>query len=156
MFDTCNTMISRTAMLMTSVHAAFLFALVSSPLTYALTQKIFGKLFQVASNSGAPTLAGLLLHTVVFLLVTYLTMLLHRKMGLGGCGCGCGGQGACMRMYSYEDDMEDDTMDGEDDFEDDDMEDDFEDDDSEDEIYDKSMDMFEDDIEDMKARFTGD
>ncbi len=160
-------MLTGTKMLTTSIHAAFLFALVSSPLTYSLTQKIFGKFFQVTS-SGVPTLAGLLLHTVVFLLVTYLTMWMHRGMA-GTCGCGCGGYGRCARMYSYEDDMEDDGMDGESDFEDDDADfedDDFEDDDADfeddedDIIYDKSLDMFEDepieDIEALKMGFTGD
>lgn len=146
---------SNNAMLMTSIHAAFLFAIVSSPFMYSVTQKVFGGLFQVASSSGAPTLSGLLLHTIVFCLVTFATMWLHKKMGWMRT-CACGKEG-----YMY--DMEEEDM--EYDMEDEDMEYDMEDSDNDNDLYDKSMDMyeddfedddFEDDIEDIKNFFTGD
>lgn len=117
---------------MASVHAAILFAIVASPATYGLTQSLFGGLFKVASG-GAPTIAGLLLHAVVYGLLAYAIMWLHRPAS----GCGCG---ACLwkkqswaKAYDLEDDMSEDmesdtSEDMEDMYEDDMYEDDMEDD----------------------------
>lgn len=57
-----------------TLTTAFLFLVVSHPLTYKLVQKLFGRFFTVASSTGCPTMAGLLLHTLVFTLVLRLKM----------------------------------------------------------------------------------
>ena len=61
-----------------SLQAALLFLIVSSPVMYSLVQMVFGRLFTVAVK-GCPTVAGLLLHTVVFALLTYLLMVYQAK-----------------------------------------------------------------------------
>jgi len=59
-----------------SVQAALVFLIVSSPVMYNFVQTIFGKLFTVAVK-GCPTIAGLVLHSVVFALVVYVIMLVQ-------------------------------------------------------------------------------
>ena len=59
-----------------SVQAALLFIIISSPVLYTFVQSIFGRLFTVAVK-GCPTVAGLVLHSVVFAIVTYLFMVLQ-------------------------------------------------------------------------------
>lgn len=89
---------------MASIHAAILFAIVASPATYGLTQRLFGGLFKVASN-GTPTVAGLLLHALVYGLLAYAIMWLHRPAS--GCGCGaCQWREPWFKTYDMEDDME--------------------------------------------------
>lgn len=61
-----------------SLQAALLFLIVSSPVMYNLVQMVFGRLFTVAVK-GCPTVSGLLLHTVVFALLTYLLMVYQAK-----------------------------------------------------------------------------
>ena len=61
-----------------SLQAALLFLIVSSPVMYSLVQMVFGRLFTVAVKC-CPTVAGLLLHTVVFALLTYLLMVYQAK-----------------------------------------------------------------------------
>lgn len=61
---------------MASVKAALLFAVIASPALYNLVQQLLGWLVTVAVN-GRPTLAGLLLHSVVYGLVVY--FLMYRK-----------------------------------------------------------------------------
>ena len=61
-----------------SLQAALLFLIVSSPVMYNLVQMVFGRLFTVAVK-GCPTVAGLLLHTIVFALLTYLLMVYQAK-----------------------------------------------------------------------------
>jgi hypothetical protein len=56
-----------------SIQAALVFIVVSSPILYNLVQSVVGRLFTVAVK-GCPTVAGLVLHAVVFALVTYLLM----------------------------------------------------------------------------------
>jgi len=56
----------------TSIHAAILFFLVANPATFQLMRSIVGG--WVASDSGCPSGPGLLLHTLVFGLVTFLLM----------------------------------------------------------------------------------
>lgn len=115
-----------------SVQAAILFAIVASPATYSLTQGLFGGLFKVVSN-GTPTVAGLLLHALVYGLLAYVVMCIYSPAN----GCACG---ACLwrkkswhKAYDLEDeDMEDDMED--DMSEDDDMDDMSEDDDMEDDM----------------------
>jgi hypothetical protein len=46
--------------------AALLFYIVSSAVTYTLTDSILGSYIHIAHSNGAPTAAGLFVHTVVF------------------------------------------------------------------------------------------
>jgi hypothetical protein len=58
-----------------SIYSAFLFLLIVNPFTYKLTQSIFGGLLgKIADANGSPTMTGILLHTVVFLLVVRVSM----------------------------------------------------------------------------------
>ncbi len=59
----------------TSLIAALTFYIVSSPITYSLTQALFGGFVQIADHTGSPSGVGLFVHTAVFGLVTYLMML---------------------------------------------------------------------------------
>lgn len=54
-----------------SLISGLVFLIIASPQLYNATQYLLGRLFTVASPSGCPTVAGLLLHTAVFVLVTY-------------------------------------------------------------------------------------
>jgi hypothetical protein len=55
-----------------SIKAVILFLIFASPMTFKLVQGILGK--WVASTYGVPTPAGLILHAVLFGLVTYALM----------------------------------------------------------------------------------
>lgn len=66
--------------------AAVLFAIVASPQLFTFMQGLLGGLFRVANPGGSPTIAGLLLHAVVYGLLVYLLM--HRKKR--GCAAGAG------------------------------------------------------------------
>jgi len=61
-----------------SFQAAILFLLVASPMMYRVVQMVFGGLFTVAVD-GCPTIAGLLLHTVVFGLLVYVLMVVQKE-----------------------------------------------------------------------------
>ena len=75
MFD----MLLRDPKVMASLQAALLFLIVANPATYRLVQMIFGRLFKVANaTTGCPSSAGLLLHAVVFGLLSYGLMMLKR------------------------------------------------------------------------------
>ena len=75
MFD----MLLRDPKVMASIQAALLFLIVANPATYRLVQMIFGGLFKVAnSTTGCPSAMGLLLHAVVFGLLSYVLMMLKR------------------------------------------------------------------------------
>ena len=131
-----------------SLQAAILFAIVASPATYSLTQGLLGGLFKVTSN-GVPTVAGLLLHAVVFGLLAYLIMCIAKPSN--GCECGAclwrgRGRNSWARAYDLEDeDMEDDMSEDMEDDMSEDMEDDMSED-MEDEMYeDMEDDMYEDD-----------
>jgi hypothetical protein len=56
-----------------SLLAAFLFLIVGSPLLYNSTNKLLGSLLKTSSN-GCATCSGLVLHAIVFGLITYLLM----------------------------------------------------------------------------------
>jgi len=56
-----------------SVVAAVLFLVISSPQLYKLTHSVVGNQLALAVN-GCPTTAGLLVHTVVFGVVTFMVM----------------------------------------------------------------------------------
>jgi len=55
-----------------SVYSAFLFTLVNLPTTYALTDKHVQQ--GIVDANGCPTPKGILIHTVVFMVLSFLTM----------------------------------------------------------------------------------
>ena len=57
-----------------SLYVVFLFVVISSPIAYKFTNKLFYKLCKIANASGAPTGCGLFLHAVLFLLLVRCTM----------------------------------------------------------------------------------
>jgi hypothetical protein len=61
----------------TSLIAALTFYIVSSPITYSLTEKLFGGWTRIADHTGSPTGLGLFLHTIVFGVVSYLMMVAY-------------------------------------------------------------------------------
>jgi len=72
-------MLLRDPKVMASLQASLLFLIVANPATYRLVQMIFGALFKVANaTTGCPSAAGLLLHAVVFGLLSYGLMMLKR------------------------------------------------------------------------------
>jgi|LakMenEpi03Aug12_release.lakeMendotaPanAssembly.Ray.scaffolds.fasta_scaffold622286_2 hypothetical protein len=56
-----------------SLLAAFLFLIIGSPLVYNLTNKLLGSILKTSSN-GCATCNGLVLHAIVFGLLSYLLM----------------------------------------------------------------------------------
>jgi len=56
-----------------SLQAVFLFLIIGSPMLYNLTNKLLGTLLKTSSN-GCATCSGLILHAVVFGLISYLLM----------------------------------------------------------------------------------
>lgn len=53
-----------------SFFSAFIFLLVVHPITYKLTQKLFGGILgRISDPSGCPTNIGLALHTLVYILL---------------------------------------------------------------------------------------
>lgn len=58
-----------------SIFSALIFILVINPYTYILTQKIFsGFLGKISEQNGCPTIRGLALHTLVYILLVRLSM----------------------------------------------------------------------------------
>lgn len=61
-----------------SFFSAFIFILVVNPYTYQFTQKVFGRfLGRIAEANGCPTITGLVLHTLVYILLVRISMDLH-------------------------------------------------------------------------------
>ena len=61
-----------------SIFSAFIFILVVNPYTYILTQKVLGGLLgKIAETNGCPTMRGLILHTIVYILLVRGSMDLH-------------------------------------------------------------------------------
>lgn len=52
-----------------SLYSAIIFLLISSPYTYMLMNSLFGSVVAVSSSAGCPTIVGLLLHALVFMLI---------------------------------------------------------------------------------------
>lgn len=65
------------AKLCVSTMAALLFFLISSPEMYQLTRRLFGS--WVSGPTGCSNTAGLILHSVVFLLITWALMNITAK-----------------------------------------------------------------------------
>ncbi len=57
--------------------SAFIFLLVSNPYTYKITNSIFSRFLGPVSTNGCPTIVGLLLHTIVYILLVRYSMELH-------------------------------------------------------------------------------
>lgn len=60
--------------LLISLLAVVIFLIVSLPVTYKLTNMALGKIIAPTSVDGCPTTYGLIVHTVVFFLLTLATM----------------------------------------------------------------------------------
>lgn len=53
-----------------SIFSAFIFILVINPYTYKFTQKVFGGfLGQISDANGCPTMRGIAVHTIVYILL---------------------------------------------------------------------------------------
>lgn len=52
-----------------SLYSAIIFLLISSPYTYMLVNSLLGSVVTVSSSAGCPTIVGLLLHALVFMLI---------------------------------------------------------------------------------------
>ena len=59
-----------------SLVAGLLFLIIAAPFTFRLTDSLFGLFGLHVVEDGCPTIAGLLIHTVVFILITRLLMML--------------------------------------------------------------------------------
>lgn len=64
--------------LVASAIAAVLFFIIGSPFVYGLVNSILGGVVSIVNFNGVPTLAGLLLHSIVYGLATYGIMLLKK------------------------------------------------------------------------------
>jgi hypothetical protein len=63
------------------------FALLASPQAFMLVRSVAGS--WVATADGLPKVGGLLLHALVFVLLThFLWQLVYGPKKVGGCGCG--------------------------------------------------------------------
>lgn len=60
-----------------SVMSALVFFIIANPDTFRLTRSIFGQ--WVAGPTGCPSVRGLMLHTVVFILITYAMMNIKKE-----------------------------------------------------------------------------
>lgn len=63
--------------LVISIISALTFFIISNPQTYVLTRGLLGQ--GLASPNGCPTMLGLFVHTLVFLLVTWGMMNIKRE-----------------------------------------------------------------------------
>lgn len=59
-----------------TLYTTVLFLIVVNPMTYKLVQAILGRFVRIAAADGCPTMAGILVHAVVF------TLLLRYMMDL--------------------------------------------------------------------------
>lgn len=65
-----------------SLFSALIFLLVVHPMTYQLTQKLFGGILgKIADPSGCPTTVGLTLHTIVYILLVRASMEIRGTVG---------------------------------------------------------------------------
>jgi hypothetical protein len=69
-----------------SAYSAVLFFLVANPETYKLVRSVLGN--WVSGPGGCPSRQGLILHSIVFLALVFLSMRLGKKESMkAGCGC---------------------------------------------------------------------
>ena len=57
-----------------SFFAALIFFFVSSPIMYQFMHNLYGNYFNVADASGCPSNSGLLLHTLIYFTIIFVTM----------------------------------------------------------------------------------
>ena len=57
-----------------TLFSAFIFLLVVNPYTYNLTNSLLSGIVGTVANNGCPTMVGLLLHTVVYILLVRYSM----------------------------------------------------------------------------------
>lgn len=57
-----------------TIFSALIFLLVVNPYTYNLTNSLFSGLIGPVAKNGCPTMVGLLLHTVVYILLVRYSM----------------------------------------------------------------------------------
>jgi len=61
-----------------SFYSTLVFFLVANPETFKLTQRLFGGLISLASESGCPTAYGFFLHSILFFFILWGMMLFPR------------------------------------------------------------------------------
>jgi hypothetical protein len=61
-----------------SFYSAIVFFIIASPLMFKIVNSLLGGLIPISSTSGCPTIAGLVIHSIVFGLIIYGMM--HLKM----------------------------------------------------------------------------
>lgn len=61
--------------LQTAALAALLFYIVSSPITYSIVDGLLGGFFKIADHTGCPSGNGLIVHTIVYGVVSYVIMI---------------------------------------------------------------------------------
>ncbi len=52
-----------------SIKSVFIFLLLITPSMFNLTQSLFGRFITVVDYNGTPTTAGMVLHSIVFVLI---------------------------------------------------------------------------------------
>lgn len=67
--------------LKSSAIAALLFFIVANPMTYNLTNAVLGSVIPITDSNGAPTQVGVIVHAVVYGLITLLIMQLGKIRG---------------------------------------------------------------------------
>lgn len=67
-----------------SLMSALLFFVIANPETFKIIKKVFGS--WVSSPTGCPSMSGLVLHSVVFLLVTWALMNINKVERADGTG----------------------------------------------------------------------
>ena len=65
---------------MCSLYVAILFLVISAPITYKFTNSLLKKVCVLANKNGCPTVCGLLIHAVVFMLLLRLGMELKNNV----------------------------------------------------------------------------
>ena len=65
---------------MCSLYVAILFLVISLPITYKFTNSLLKKVCVLVNKNGCPTLCGLLIHAVVFMLLLRLGMELKNNV----------------------------------------------------------------------------
>jgi hypothetical protein len=59
-----------------SFYAALIYFFISAPVMYQITNKLNGHIFNVVDQAGCPSNSGLLLHTAIFFIIIFITMVL--------------------------------------------------------------------------------
>jgi hypothetical protein len=68
-------MASTSVKISATIQCIILFILVSMPMTYKLTNRLFGGMIgSLADSHGCPTGLGIFIHSLVFGLITYILM----------------------------------------------------------------------------------